>query len=458
MDAAARFGEINLVADPICGYIEITKAASGEASEQRLLDTPWLQRLRRIHQLQSAWWVFPTAEHSRFSHLLGAMHLAAQFAKRLDASLREAVYGAPSPPCVEETLRLAGLLHDVGHGPFGHFFDREVLTPHGIDHEDIGRHIVIEELGDIIGSLRASPSGRFAPGESIDPRWVAWIMAPADIADYQPPRWLRALKPLLCGPATVDNLDYVRRDAYMCGVSVGAVDVARIMHYSFVRGDTVVLHAHAMGALQMFLAARLYLYTNIYFHRTVRRIDLTMREVFADTVFRMLPGNPLQYLDDYLTLTDWALLETVERWRRSAPGTEERRLGDAWAQITTRRLPWRLAYETSLRAEVDVSDLEERIRATLPASLDAAQFVVDVASANVVSQNPMAEDGMVAIYDPLLDRIEHSHTVELLARLPQHSQMVRVFTRDEGILGALGNAARQVLSAATPSPVAASPG
>src|ERR1700719_2092257 len=178
LQAADRFRQVNLIADPLYGYIEITKDQPGEASERPLLDLPWLQRLRRIHQLQSAWWVFPSAEHSRFTHLLGAMHLASLFARRIDASLRAAFPDAPSPACVEETLRMAGLLHDVGHGPFGHFFDREVLARHGIDHEDIGRHLVTEQLGDLVASLRAGPGGGFAAGESVDPRWVAWVMAP----------------------------------------------------------------------------------------------------------------------------------------------------------------------------------------------------------------------------------------------------------------------------------------
>src|ERR1700719_3598084 len=171
LGAAERFRQVNLIADPLYGYIEITKDRPGEASERQLLDTVWLQRLRRVHQLQSAWWVFPSAEHSRFTHLLGAMHLASLFARRVDASLRAAFPDAPSPALVEETLRIAGLLHDVGHGPFGHFFDHEVLE----------RHLVNNQLADIIGSLRASPTGRFESGEHIDPMWVAWVMADADI-------------------------------------------------------------------------------------------------------------------------------------------------------------------------------------------------------------------------------------------------------------------------------------
>ena len=138
------FAAVNFISDPIHGYIELTKrlgpaesAAVGlpveEVAEEDLLDTAWLQRLRRISQLQSARWVFPTAEHSRFTHGLGVMHEAGLWARSLYPSLRSslAATGAsavPSEGLVTETMRMAGLLHDVGHGPFAHFFDDHVLS------------------------------------------------------------------------------------------------------------------------------------------------------------------------------------------------------------------------------------------------------------------------------------------------------------------------------------------
>jgi HD superfamily phosphohydrolase len=232
----------------------------------------------------------------------------------------------------------------------------------------------------------------------------------------------------------------------MCGVSAGAVDVRRLVHYTFVSGDTVVLHGHAAAALQMFLQARLYLYTNIYFHRTVRRIDLSMREIFAETVAHLLPGNPLDHLDDYRALTDWSLLEAVERWRRAPAGSDERRLAEAWARITERRLPWQLAYEITARTGTDLHDLRERIVAALPAAQRGVRFEVDVASISVAPHNPMAEDGMVAIWDPLRGEVVHSRTTELVARLPQYSLQIRVFTDDESAIGALNAAADAVLA------------
>ena len=388
--------------------------------------------------------MFPTAEHSRFVHLLGAMHLASMFARRLDASLRDAFPDAPSPALVEETLRLAGLLHDVGHGPFGHFFDQEVLSRWQLDHELVGRRLVTHELADQIASLRASPSGDFDSGEHVDPMWVAWIMADPDIAGYTPPAWLRALKPVLCGPATVDNLDYVPRDAYMCGISLGPVEVRRIIHYTFVDGDTVVLHAHAVAALEMFLASRLYMYLNVYHHRTGRRFDLSLREVFSQTIDLLLPGNPLNHMSSYLQLNDWSVLETVQRWQHEPAGTEQRRLGDAWARITARDLRWRLAYETVLRRGIDVDAIRDRVLASLDTELHA-DVEVDVATTRVAPHNPMTENGMVNVFDPLTHTVEHARTAAVIERLPQFNQVVRVFTSREDLLRTVHDAAATAL-------------
>src|ERR1700691_700162 len=171
----SRYEAVNLLADPLYRYCSITKQrGDGAGSEEALLDHPWLQRQRRIHQLQSAWWVFHTAEHSRFQHAVGAMHLTGSFTEHLSSSLIQSCPEAPSRTLVVETMRIAGLLHDIGHGPCGHFFDSQVLAKYGIDHEDIGRQLVLGPLAGLITSLRRSPDGDFEPGEAIRPEWVAW--------------------------------------------------------------------------------------------------------------------------------------------------------------------------------------------------------------------------------------------------------------------------------------------
>jgi HD superfamily phosphohydrolase len=119
------------------------KGAEG-ATERDLIDTVWLQRLRRIHQLQSARWVFPSAEHSRFQHSLGTMHVAGEFAQHLYPFMKRIFQDAiPSKFFIEELLRLAGLLHDVGHGPFCHFFDEHVLQRFGLTHEVLSQKVIL---------------------------------------------------------------------------------------------------------------------------------------------------------------------------------------------------------------------------------------------------------------------------------------------------------------------------
>src|SRR5437773_1845302 len=105
------------------------------------------------------------------------------------------------------------------------------------------QRIIREELADILKSLRRSPSGAFEAGESIDPEWICYLMGKSYTQPLEShPRWLPHLKPLLSGVYTADNMDYVLRDAYMCGVAVGPIDIERIIHYSFFSEEGLTIH------------------------------------------------------------------------------------------------------------------------------------------------------------------------------------------------------------------------
>ena len=154
---ARDFVNESLSHDPIHGYIPFIARSGlpeGEAAEQDVIDHPWVQRMRQIHQLQTAWWVFPSAEHMRFQHILGAMHLASVAIDRWYESLCDSTRNVPSRAYVESLLRMAALLHDVGHGPFGHFFDDHYLDQFGVTHEDIGGAVIEQELGDLLRRVR----------------------------------------------------------------------------------------------------------------------------------------------------------------------------------------------------------------------------------------------------------------------------------------------------------------
>jgi HD superfamily phosphohydrolase len=455
MTGAETYRGKGLIVDPIHGYLLYTRPAgliTGEATEQDLLDTPWVQRLRRIPQLQSARWVFPTAEHSRFPHALGAMHVAGRFAQQLWPSLRAVYPDAPSAPLVEELLRVAGLLHDVGHGPFGHFFDDNFLADFDLTHELVGQRIIREDLGDIIRGLRRSPHGFFAEGEAIDPEWICYLMGkgftqpmPGD------PRWLAFLKPVLSGIYTADNLDYVLRDAHMCGVAVGT-DLDRIIYYSFFTPEGLTLDRSGTQALIMFLTARYYMYTNVYYHRTTRAIDLHLKEIFRPTMRIVFPWDLRKDLHPYLHLTEWTLLEEVGRWH-DADDPERRALGQEWRQILDRRLRWRMVHEEVLDdSQITVwgrmrpEFVTGQVRDALPRALRDTEFQVDLAFQDPRPLNPLAMgDRQIYVYDGATNSVSAEPLAELFRYLPGKVAQCRIFARDHRHDRELTEAFRRVL-------------
>jgi uncharacterized protein len=463
------FRAVNLISDPIHGYVELTKRVSGrdaaaaglpaeDVAEQDLLDTTWLQRLRRISQLQSARWVFPTAEHSRFTHGLGVMHEAGLWARALYPSLRAALGGAagsavPSEGLVVETLRVAGLLHDVGHGPFAHFFDQHVLA--GFDaptdgrrsgrkplsHEDLSQLIIERELGSLIGGLRRAPGvlaerDAFAPGEAIDPRWVSFLVSKPALVDESMPTWVRRMQPLLSGVFTVDNLDYVRRDAYLTGVAVGPVDVERLRRYAFISDRGLTLYEPGLGALEMFLTARLFMYQQVYFHRTVRAIDLDLGDVFAPSI-RAIFGDrsPADELSAYADLDEYSLLHQAALWvrgehvasagdLRAGDGRVTPEVADGWRGILLRRPRWRS--DAEFRAEYEENDFpEERVAALGPA--EPGRVAIDLAVVDARPADSTATDSLLAV--EARDGTTALRLSDALARLPAWALIARRYRR-----------------------------
>jgi HD superfamily phosphohydrolase len=476
------FTAVNLISDPIHGYVELTKrltpaesTAAGlpdeAAAEEDLLDTAWLQRLRRISQLQSARWVFPTAEHSRFTHGLGVMHEAGLWARQLYPSLRGALAARaagegsaegsdqatpneaiPSEGLVVETLRIAGLLHDVGHGPFAHFFDDHVLSAFPappdprrvpgkrLTHEDLSQLIIERELGDLISGLRRAPGAvperdAFADGETIDPRWVSFIVSKPALADPTMPAWVRWLQPLLSGVFTVDNLDYVRRDAWMTGVAID-VDVERLRRYTFIGERGLTLYEPGLGALEMFLTSRLFLYQQVYFHRTVRAIDLDLADVFGPSIRAIFgDGSPADALDAYADLDEYALLHRAARWTRgeelsAAPvpgdGTVTVEVADVWRAVLLRRPRWRS--EAELRFEYEAGARPDEAIASLGVA-KAGRVAIDLAVVDARPADATATDSLLAVEardgsSPSLARS--------LGRLPAYALIARRYRRVDG--------------------------
>src|SRR5262249_16435310 len=158
-------------------------------------------------------------------------------------------------------LRLAGLLHDVGHGPFGHFFDEHYLSAYGLTHETLGSAIIERELGDLIRRIRRNPNGALEKEETLDPAQISLLITrpkngvgkKTDVPANSPPRWLTFLRSLFSGIYTIDNMDFVLRDAYMSGYNTRAYDLERLLRYSFFSEAGLTIHVRGLDALLRFI-------------------------------------------------------------------------------------------------------------------------------------------------------------------------------------------------------------
>ncbi len=221
-----------IVNDPVHGFINIPFSLSFDVIEH-----PFFQRLRHIRQLGLTYLVYPGANHTRFQHALGAMHLMASAidvlrAKGLDITHKEA-----------EAATAAILLHDVGHGPFSHSLEFSLVQ--GISHERIGEYFMREMNNQFGGRLDMA----------------------IDIFEGTYPK--QFLHQLVTSQLDVDRMDYLRRDSFFTGVTEGAIGSDRIIKMLNVVDDNLVVEAKGIYSIEKFLIARRLMYWQVYLHKTV---------------------------------------------------------------------------------------------------------------------------------------------------------------------------------------------
>ena len=272
---------MDLLRDPLWNNIRLDPLALA------LLDTPVVQRLRYVRQLGHAFLVYPGATHSRFEHALGAWHLAGMALRLLDE--RGALAGISTQD--QQIVRAAALLHDIGHYPFSHALEEIGVT----DHEEMARPLITE---GVVGAILREHLGEEAPAAVF-----ALIAGHSD----------SPLQGLISGSIDLDKIEYLKRDATMCGVPYGEIDVDRLLNSLLLvrpadRPNGIIgVHEKGLSALESLLFAKYQMYRNVYWHHAVRSatamykrlvaVAIDSGAVSADRVARFTDEGLLVHLD-----------------------------------------------------------------------------------------------------------------------------------------------------------------
>ena len=284
---------MKIIKDPVHGYVE------ADALALRLLDSGVVQRLRHITQLGFANLVYPGANHTRFEHSLGAMHLAGLMCRELGLDDGET-----------KLVTTAALLHDIGHGPFSHVTEPVMEEFLGRSHHQID-HLVRE--GAVAGVLEA---------EGVDPAEVCAVVA----GEHR-------LASIIHGSLDVDRMDYLMRDAHYTGVPYGTVDAHRLIRCSVLAESGIALRESGINAAESLLIARTLMRPAVYFHH-VSRIATSMFVHALREEVQNVPGADAREL---VRMDDAACME---RLKHSPHGTTR----DLAARVYARDLYKRALY------------------------------------------------------------------------------------------------------------------
>ena len=264
------------IIDPIHDFVRVN------SNELKIIDTPIFQRLRRIRQLSGAHLIYPGAQHTRFEHSLGVMHIASMAGHALNEK------GIVSSDNIQN-LRFAGLLHDIGHGPFSHIFE-ELLQKRKMSHEDMGRDIILKtQIGDLISANGFNKK----------------LVTELAFGDSK----FQFMNEIISGALSADIMDYLLRDGYFTGAEHAKIDHNRLTYSLDVYKNKLALEKSALVNFETMMISRYQMFKAVYFHKTVRAGEVMLLESMYLAEEEL--GLSSISLDEYLKLTDEVILSKL---------------------------------------------------------------------------------------------------------------------------------------------------
>ncbi len=376
-----------IINDPVLGFITIPNELIYE-----LVQHPLFQRLTRIKQLGLASVVYPGAQHTRFQHSLGAMHLVGEAVKQL--RLKGHVITAAE----ENAVLVAMLLHDIGHGPFSHVLEHTIVN--GVSHEELSlkmMEMINEEMG-----------GRLSLAINI-------------FMDRYEKRFLHEL---ISSQLDMDRMDYLCRDCFFTGVMEGSIGAARIIKMLNVVDDKLVVEAKGIYSIENFLVARRFMYWQVYLHKTSvaaerMLVNILSRakelvkmgvELFATPALKYFLENDVNassfetdyVLKKYVELDDVDVMSAVKVWTKA----EDVVLRELSLGFVERRFFKAVTGEDMLLYNTDNMKRQYAERFGVDESLARYFYVEEVVRSN--TYNPDGANIMIMYNDGRLDDVAHA--------------------------------------------------
>ena len=357
-----------IINDPVYGFITIDHPLIF-----KIIEHPWYQRLRRIYQMAFAHLVYPGAVHSRLHHSLGAYHLmcnALYELKRKSVVITdEEVLGA----------KVAILLHDVGHGPFSHALENELIR--NVHHEHISKMIMQQLNQELNGQLDT---------------------ALAIFNDTHPKHFLHQL---VSGQLDVDRMDYLNRDSFFTGVAEGVIGSDRIIKMLAVKDGELVVEEKGIYSVEKFLVSRRLMYWQVYLHKTVVSAEMMLvkilrraKEIIAAGTELKAASETLNFflhrdeadieknLDLFCQLDDYDMMCTIKNWMNHP----DKVLSMLCTALVNRNL-FKIKLQTEPFDESLIIEKKKEVKALLDISNEEADYFVFKGEAINTMYNPFDE-------------------------------------------------------------------